>query len=69
METTINDIVFEWDDEKNRINLRKHKIDFSDAAQVFFDENRIERLDEKHLDEEDRWQVIGMVDEILSKKR
>ena len=65
METTINDLVFEWDDEKNQINLRKHGVDFTDAAQIFFDENRIERRDEFHSDDEDRWQVIGMVNEIL----
>lgn len=65
MEATINDVIFEWDDEKNRINLRKHGIDFTDAAQVFFDENRIEQSDEFHSEDEDRWQVIGMVNEIL----
>ncbi len=65
METTINDLVFEWDDEKNQINLHKHGVDFTDAAQIFFDENRIERRDEEHSDDEDRWQVIGMVNEIL----
>lgn len=65
METIINEMLFEWDDEKNRINLRKHGIDFTDAAQVFFDENRIEQPDEFHSDDEDRWQVIGMVNEIL----
>ena len=51
--------------QKNQINLRKHGIDFSDAAQIFFDENRIERPDEEHSDYEERWQVIGMVDNIL----
>jgi len=65
LETIINNIVFEWDDEKNQINLRKHKVDFSDATQVFFDENRIERLDEFHSDDEDRWQVIGKVKDVL----
>lgn len=65
MNTTINNIVFEWDEEKNRINLHKHGVDFTDAAQIFFDENRIERLDKFHSDDEDRWQVIGMVDDIL----
>ena len=65
METTINDLVFEWDDEKNQIILSKHGVDFTDAAQIFFDDNRIERRDEEHSDDEDRWQVIGMVNEIL----
>lgn len=65
MNTTINNIVFEWDDEKNRINIHKHKVDFNDAAKVFSDENRIEWLDTKHSDEEDRYITIGRVDEIL----
>ena len=65
METTINNMLFEWDDEKNRINKRKHRISFETAANVFFDENRIEQPDEFHSGDEERWQVIGMVDEIL----
>ena len=65
METTINNIVFEWDDEKNRINKRKHNVSFQTAEKVFSDENRIEWLDTKHSDEEDRYITIGMVDEIL----
>ena len=50
---------------KNQINFRTHHVDFTDSAQIFFDENRIERRDDKHSDDEDRWQVIGMVNEIL----
>ena len=65
METTINEMVFEWDDEKNQINLRKHGVDFTDAAKVFGDVNRIEWFDKKHSDEEDRYITLGMVDEIL----
>ena len=65
METTINNIVFEWDDEKNRINKRKHHISFETAANVFFDENRIIKFDDEHSDDEDRWKVIGKVNDIL----
>lgn len=65
METTINNMIFEWDDEKYQINLRKHNIDFNDAAKVFGDENRIEWFDAKHSDEEERYITLGMVDEIL----
>ena len=32
---------FEWDENKNNINRAKHKIDFMDAIQVFFDDRRI----------------------------
>jgi len=59
------DLVFEWDSEKTLINKRKHKISFETAANVFFDDNRVELRDEEHSDDEDRWQVIGKVDDIL----
>ena len=36
-------MLFEWDDEKERINVAKHGIDFSTAAFVFGDDNRIEK--------------------------
>ena len=65
METTINNIVFEWDDEKNRLNKRKHNISFETAEKVFADKNRVEWLDEKHSTEEYRYITIGKVDEIL----
>ena len=63
METIINNIVFEWDDEKNRINKRKHHVSFETAANVFFDDNRIIKFDDEHSDDEDRWKVIGKVNE------
>ena len=59
------DLIFEWDSEKARINKRKHQVSFKTAANVFFDDNRIELRDEEHSDDEDRWQVIGKVDDIL----
>ena len=59
------DLIFEWDSEKARINKRKHKVSFETAANVFFDDNRIELRDEEHSDDEDRWQVIGKVEDIL----
>ncbi|MBQ4495187.1 MAG: BrnT family toxin [Selenomonadaceae bacterium] len=65
METTINNMLFEWDDEKAAINWRKHKVDFNDATKVFADENRVEWLDEYHSDDEDRYITVGKVDEIL----
>lgn len=65
MSTTVNNIVFEWDDEKNRINKRKHHVSFETAEKVFADENRIEWFDAIHSDEEDRYITLGMVDNIL----
>ena len=54
-------MIFEWDDEKEKINIEKHGIDFSTAAKVFADENRIEFFDAAHSAEEDRYITIGMI--------
>ncbi len=64
-EIDIESLIVEWDDEKNEINKRKHGIYFEDAARIFLDENRIENYDELHSIEEDRYKVIGKVDDIL----
>jgi hypothetical protein len=52
---------FEWDDGKDRANQRKHGVSFAFAAQVFLDEYRNEKLDERSVDEE-RWLSVGLVD-------
>lgn len=58
-------MLFEWDEEKAAANLRKHRIDFRDAALVFEDENYIEYYDRGSSVFEDRYNVIGKVDDIL----
>ena len=55
---------FEWDDEKEKINIIKHGIDFTTAARVFKDENRLELYDATHSDFEDRYITIGLIDEV-----
>ena len=56
---------FEWDEEKNQLNLRKHGIDFETAVLVFNDLQRIEIYDVEHSINEDRYNTIGMVNDIL----
>jgi uncharacterized protein len=46
-----------WDDEKNRINRRHHKVSFEIAALVFGDPLAI-TLPDPYPDEE-RWRTIG----------
>ena len=46
----IGDMIFEYDEDKNRINLEKHGISLKTAALVFFDYDRIEFFDETHSD-------------------
>lgn len=60
-----NSLIFEWDEEKNKINKGKHGIDFETAMLVFNDTQRIEIFDIEHSVEEDRYNIIGMVHEVL----
>lgn len=55
---------FEWDEEKERINIEKHGLDFSTAALVFGDPLRIEKFDTVHSLEEDRYITIGAINGI-----
>jgi uncharacterized DUF497 family protein len=54
-------IRFEWDEVKAVANFRKHGVSFEDATEVFEDPNAIFRQD-RVVDGEQRWQVIGTVD-------
>lgn len=65
IERTINNQTFQWDSDKATLNWQKHKVNFEDAALVFADENRIERYDNAHSDDEDRYITIGKVENIL----
>ncbi|KAB2853802.1 MAG: BrnT family toxin [Sphingopyxis terrae] len=52
---------FEWDEAKRRANIRKHGVDFFDAAAIF--ENDIfELADDRDDYGEERWVAIGHVD-------
>ena len=51
---------FEWDENKNAINIEKHGIDFNEASTVFFDEAGILFDDPEHSDEEDRFILLGV---------
>ncbi|MDR3334008.1 MAG: BrnT family toxin [Treponema sp.] len=53
----------DWDDEKNEINKREHRISFETAQYVFSDTDRLERIDqsEGNTSGEERWQTIGKV--------
>lgn len=55
---------FEWDDNKEKTNIKKHKIDFTTASFVFDDENRLEIFDEGHSADEDRYITIGLINQI-----
>ena len=50
---------FEWDPYKAKQNLRKHKVSFERATEVFWDPLAISIYDKEHSSEEDRWITIG----------
>ena len=50
---------FEWDEDKNRLNIQKHGIDFADATYVFADPFALSIPDDDHSESEDRWLLLG----------
>jgi uncharacterized protein len=52
------DVVFEWDEIKARANLRKHRVDFADAATVFEDARAVTIVQENS--DEERYATIGV---------
>jgi uncharacterized protein len=53
-------LTFEWDEEKDLSNQRKHGVSFEEAKSVFNDPRSITIADELHSDEEDRYLDLGM---------
>ncbi len=50
---------FTWDENKNQLNIRKHGIDFGDAAYVFSDPFALSIPDDEHSEMEERWLLLG----------
>ncbi len=50
---------FEWDENKNLSNIKKHGISFEEAREVFEDENAILFDDPDHSEGEERFLIIG----------
>jgi len=55
----MNDYIFNWDDEKNKLNINKHGITFDEASTVFDDDDAIFIRDDIHSLSEERYIVIG----------
>jgi uncharacterized protein len=50
---------FEWDDNKNRSNFRKHGVWFEEAQTIWVDSESIEYFDPAHGSNEERFIRIG----------
>jgi uncharacterized DUF497 family protein len=54
--------LFEWDNEKERANRRKHGIRFAQAVSVFRDPHHLTEPDDRFDYDEMRWRTIGMTE-------
>jgi uncharacterized DUF497 family protein len=52
-------VIFEWDEDKNLANFKKHGVWFAEAQTAWADERSIEYFDSLHSTEEDRFIRIG----------
>lgn len=56
----MTEIQFNWDDNKNRVNQRKHNISFEEAVSVFWDEEALLIDDPDHSEKEERFIILGV---------
>ena len=57
-------IRYEWDEEKNKVNQRKHGIDF-ETAELVFDDPFCVTFIERISGGEERWHAIGSIENIV----
>jgi uncharacterized protein len=51
---------FEWNPNKAKSNIQKHKINFELAATVFKDPRALSIYDDDHSESEERWITLGI---------
>ena len=57
----MKEIHFEWDERKNRANVRKHGVSFEEAQSIFWDENAIRYFDPDHSGDKERFLMLGLI--------
>ena len=55
----MNHLRFDWDENKNLSNIKKHGISFCEASSVFYDEDAVLFNDPDNSGQEDRFLIIG----------
>jgi len=51
---------FEWDPGKAVANFKKHGVSFEEARTVFYDDFAVQFFDDAHVEQEDRFIMLGM---------
>jgi len=59
----INIVTFEWDENKNTLNQKKHNISFELAQYAFLDSKRVIAKDVDHSRKEERFYCFGIIKE------
>ena len=59
----LNAVTFEWDQEKDNVNQKKHGISFEEAQYAFSDLKRIIAKDLEHSESEERYYCFGKIGE------
>lgn len=55
----MEELRFEWDEQKNKLNKKKHDVSFEEAKTVFYDEYAVQFYDPDHSEDEDRYILLG----------
>ena len=61
----MQELSFEWDERKNKLNKKAHGISFEDAMFIFNDPLKVILPDLFHSETEERWLAIGLVSRVL----
>ena len=56
----MRELRFEWDENKNRLNRKRHGISFPEAQTVFLDDNALLIDDPDHSVDEVRFLLLGL---------
>lgn len=56
----MKELVFEWDDRKEKANRKKHGVSFEEARTAFYDEDALVFSDPDHKEDEDRFILLGL---------
>ncbi|MBU2574090.1 MAG: BrnT family toxin [Elusimicrobia bacterium] len=56
----MDSLSFEWDETRNKENIKKHGVSFEEAQTVFLDENAVRFFDPDHSRKEDRFIMLGI---------
>lgn len=57
---SVDELRFEWDPAKARLNERKHDVTFEEARTVFADDDAVLVADPEHSSSEDRFYLLGL---------